>query len=338
MRSFENNNQYGLTDLTPALRETPIMRTLLGDMGLFVDHPVTQRNITIELQKDEVAIVGDVVRGAQNIKNNDTVRQLKSYIIPHFNLVDSITAASIEGVLGYNGSVADTVAAAKIRKLEAINRHWTATQELAKFKAITTGKAYIPNLTVPEVDYYADLGKTRKVVNFAFADVNVKRTTKIEEVIAYVQDNTLTGGLIGAVKMLCSPEFFGALIADAQVSFAFSQYQSQQEPLRNRLGGDTTVNRTFVYAGIEFIEVRGGYAGQLFIPAGEAYAFPQGIPGMFEMYYAPAVKFSSINALAQTSYVFEYTHPHDEEIQLVTESNFLPFIRRPEAIVRCTSA
>jgi hypothetical protein len=50
----------------------------------------------------------------------------------------------------------------------------------------------------------------------------------------------------------------------------------------------TTCGIHLVVGGVTFAEYRGSYNGTDFIPAGEAYLIPQGIPKLFITRFAPA--------------------------------------------------
>jgi hypothetical protein len=156
----------------------------------------------------------------------------------------------------------------------------------------------------------------------------------MEEVIAHVQDNAGMGGSASGVMALCSPEFFSKLIAHESIKAAYQFYASTQEPLRQRMGGPTTMYREFFHGGVKFVEYRGSYNGQRLIPAGDAVFVPTGINDLFVTYYGPANKFEFTNTVGEEVYAFEYTDPKGEKIEIETETNFINMLTRPQLVVR----
>lgn len=334
IRSFDK--PFELVDYTPEIQLIPNKWGLINELGIFSSEPVSQHSVTIESQEGTLGLITDQVRGARNLVNKDTTRNLRSFAIPHFPLDDYVTPQDVQGKRAYgNTDAADTKEAVIARKLERIRRNHAATLEAARAYAITTGAVYAPNGTVVD-NYYTSFGITRKSVDFVLGTSTTNVVSKIDEVVAHIQDNILTGDVISNVVVLCSPTFFTKLIDHAAVKEAFKYYQSTQEPLRNRLGSG--LYRRFVWQGVEFIEYRGSYNGSALITAGKAYAIPMGTSDTFVSYFSPANKFSFVNTLGEEVYVFSQEDAGDEKITLQSESNFLNLIRRPQVSVELTSS
>lgn len=335
-RSFVN--AFELTDYTEELLLVPNTWGLVNQLGIFREEGVTQHSVTIESLSGTLAVITDKVRGERNNVSKDDTRVLRSLPIPHFPLDDAIKPEDIQGKRAY-GSVdaAETEAAVLQRKIERIRRNHAVTMEAARCQAITQGTIYAPNGTVSG-NYYTEFGVTRKEVNFALNAGSTEILAKIEEVIAHIQDNILTGEMSYSVTALCSPSFFAALIVHPKVVEAYKYYTSTQEPLRQRLGGATTPYRQFVFGGVTFIEYRGNYNGVPLIPVGDAYFMPQGTEDMFITYFSPANRFSFVNTIGEAAYMFTQRSSDDSQILIQSEHNALHLIRRPQAVVRATAA
>ncbi len=329
-RSFDK--PFELVDYTEELLLIPNQWGLLNEMGLFRSEGVTQHSINVESRDGTLGLITDRLRGERNNVNKDDNRTLRAFAIPHFPLDDYITPDDIQGKRAYGSATeAETEAAVMARKLARIRMNHAVTMEAAKTYALTTGAIYAPNGTVTG-NYYTDFGVTRKEVNFVFATPTTDIIAKIEEVIAHIQDNILSGEVVNEVVGICSPAFFAALIGHATVKDAFKYYTSTQEPLRNRLG--TGLYRKFVYGGVTFIENRTTYNGTALIPTGDAYFVPMGTQDTFISYFSPANRFSHVNTIGEEAYVFSFRDPGDSKITLQTEHNAIHFVRRPAAVVR----
>lgn len=333
-RSFEK--AFELVDYTEELVSIPNTWGLINELGIFRSEPVSQHSITVESTNGTLGLISDQVRGARNLVNKDDTRALRSFAIPHFPLDDQITPSDIQGKRAYGSpDAAETEAAVIARKLGRIRMNHAVTLERARAYALTNGAVYAPNGTVVG-NYYTDFGVTRKEIDFVFGTTTTDMIAKIEEAIAHVQDNILSGEVVSEMIVLCSPVFFGKLIAHATIKEAYKYYTSTQEPLRNRLGSG--VYRRFVFGGVTFIEYRGSYNGTALIPSGDAYLVPVGTQDTFLSYFSPANRLDMVNTLGEEAYVFTFRDPKGQFIDIMSESNFINLVRRPQAVVRMYSS
>lgn len=333
IRSFDK--PFEVVDLTEEINLIPNQWGLLNELGLFRSESVTQHTINVEVNAGTLSVIGDTVRGVRNLVNQDDTRKIHAFAIPHFTLDDAVSPSDLQGKRAYGSDDADVESAVVARKLERMRRNWAATSEAAKCYALTNGGVYAPNGTVSD-SYYTSFGITRKEVDFVLGTTTTNLTAKIEEVIAHIQDNQLSGDIMQGVTFVCSPTFFAKLIDHATIKEAYKYYASTQEPLRQRLGSG--LYRRFMHGGVEFVEYRGSYNGTALIPAGDAYAFPTGTQDTFISYYSPANKLSLVNTLGQEMYAFQYRDTKDEGLLIQTESNQLHLVRRPATVVRVFSS
>ena len=69
------------------------------------------------------------------------------------------------------------------------------------------------------------------------------------------------------------------------------------------------------------------------VPTDKAFFFPEGIEGLFEIYYAPADTFETVNTLGQQLYARTIPdRDRDEWVRLEIESNPLPICTRPQVL------
>ncbi len=317
-------NGFKVTDLTEELVSIPNEYGLINQLGI---------TVTFEASDRVIGLIGDKVRGERNNVSKDGKRVMRSYAIPHFPLDDYITPQDVQGQRAYGEEGVERLASVQARKLTTIRKSHAATLETARAKMITSGDIYAPNGTVVG-NFYTDFGVTRKQVAFDLSNAATDVIAKIEEVIAHIQDNSLSGDSYTGVVGLCSPEFFSALIAQAGVKEAYKFYTSTQEPQRNRLGGNTTLYREFVYAGCLFREIRDGVNGQRFLPVGECYFVPMGTQDTFISYVAPSAKLDMANTLGENQYLWVYGDPKGEKEEMELEFSHVHLLRRPATVIR----
>lgn len=338
-RSFGNN--FEVQDFTTELAMVPNIRTPLSDLNLFRNESISTTSVTFEQTFGTLGLLTDVYRGGQVLANQDETRKLHTYAVPYFKVVDRLTAADVQGVRAYgSANQAETEAAALERKMTRMKRSALMTSEYAKFYAITQGKIYSPSGAVAHSSFYTDFGVTRKEIDFNLEVSTTDVLAKIEEAIAHVQDNLLSGDVYSGVVCLCSPEFFAALVSHPKTIAAYQYYSSTQEPLRNRLGGNTTLHREFVYGGCLFREIRDGVHNGTtttrFIGTDEAYFLPLGTEDTFVSYWAPSNKLALSNTLGEEMYFWQYADPKGESKELELEFSQVHLIRRPQVVVKAT--
>ena len=86
-----------------------------------------------------------------------------------------------------------------------------------------------------------------------------------------------------------------------------------------------------LHGGITFRRYRGGVG--FGVPTDKAFFFPEGIEGLFEICYAPADTFETVNTLGQQLYARTIPdRDRDEWVRLEIESNPLPICTRPQVL------
>lgn len=343
-RSF--TNPYELTDLTDAIQMIPNQWGLLENMGLYTQEGVSNHTITLEKVENTIGLIGSSRRGTRdNIVNKDDVSKLISLYVPHFSIMDRIEPQDLQGKrrIGTDAEK-DTLALARMRKLERMRKSAAITKEYLRFQSIKG------NLVTPSGEVVADLysafdAGTQKEVDFLLGTATTKIADKIEEVIAHIQDNMLTGDVIDDIVVLTSPEFFQKLVTHSKVESAYADYRNENQQgtiqvLRDRLG--TGLYRTFYHQGLTFVEVRDTYSlngvATRMIEAGDAYAIPMGTSDMFMEYNSPADHLDYIGAVGEDLYAFEHTDPRGFYHDIFVEFNTLPVVRRPQSVVKVTTS
>lgn len=331
-RSF--NNGFEVVDWTEEVNVVPNQWGTIGNLGLFQSEPVAEHVVVFEEITKDGALIVDRVRGDRAQVGKDSTRKLHTFAVPHFPYDDSISPQDIQGKRAYGKNEVETLEAVRVRKMERVRQNHAWTLEFARAQAITQATVYSPNGTVSQ-NWNDEFGVTRKVVDFALGTAGTDVNAKIEEGIVQILDNS-GGDMATGTVVLTSPEFFGKLIAHASVKVAYQYYTSTQEPLRQRLGGNTALHREFTHGGTRFIELRDSYAGQRLIPANKAYMVPTGTSA-FKTYFSPANRFGLVNTLGEEVYMFESADTKGTKIEIETESNFVNALLRPQMVVEFTA-
>lgn len=337
-RSYTNGFEY--VDFTDAMLDSPQIISVTDKLGLYSKEFLTGRDFQFEEIKEEFGIMKDTIRGTQGTVGKDQSRKMHSFLTTHFSDSDAITPRDIIGKRAFGAEREETIAEVRARKLKSALVKMDQTWETAKISTIVNGTAYAPNGTI-DYNWYTQFGKTREVISFEL-DVNTTLITeKCEQLIQYIQDAARHGAIPGFPIVLCSTEFFSALIKHPNCTeqFKFQEAFHAGNPyiLADRMNSSLGARfREFNFHNVRFVEVRGtNVVGQRFIPAGEAYAFPM-MDDLMKIIFSPAEKFEFIGTAAREAYAFEYADDRDEMIELQFETNFLTMLKYPHLVVKLT--
>lgn len=329
------SNQFELVDRTDDLILLPQTWTFLGDLGLFQPDYLTTQTVTFEEQKGSLVLIKDQVRGSKPQTLGRDVRKLHSYSTAHFPIYDALTPDELEARTrpGSKGKELDTEAAALLRMYEKIRKSYDRTWEVARFSTIVTGNQYAPNGTISG-NFYSDFGLTRKEVDFVLGTATTDVIAKCEEIIASFQASATEGQVITRVIALCSPAFFGKLIAHAKVtqSYLYQQIGGNSNILQQRAGG-MGLYRRFNFSNIEFVEIP-ALTGDTLVPAGDAYFVAMDDMGSFKTFFSPAQRFGYIGTTAEPMYVWTQRAQNLKEISVEAECNFLNVLMKPNFVAR----
>lgn len=332
-RSF--NNGFEIQDWTQEINVIPNQWGTIGQMGLFKEESVAEHVVVFEEITKDGALIVDRVRGDRSQVGKDASRKLHTFAVPHFPYDDAISPQDLQGKRAYGSDGVETLEAVRVRKMERIRQNHAWTLEFARAQAITSATVYSPSGTVTQ-NWNTEFGVTRTAVDFLLGTATTNVLAKIDNVITTVMDNA-SGETMTGIVVLASPEFFSKLIAHDNVLNAYANYASVQEPLRNRVGGALALHREFTHGGLKFIEMRDSYNGQRLIPAGKAFAVPQGTDS-FKTFFSPANRFGLVNTLGEQVYMFESADAKGTKIEIESESNFVNALLRPAMVVELNSS
>lgn len=334
---------YGrVVDMTPEIVQIPMNWGLIGELGVFRDNFGSQKTFMIPTRTEEEAglIVDRSYEGGRNTQGRGDRGGILGKV-PHFPLDDAIYPGDLDGQLAPGaileaGTQLETVARLRVEKMEGLLRRHSMTKEWSRGLALTTGDVYAPSGTLktsygPTINMYQEWGITRQVSNLNLAPT-VDPKISVDALFAALQGAAYAGDSLDGYMVLCSPELFGTLTSHPYLRDIYTHASNfpQAEPLLvGRLRSSLGLRyRQFFYGGILFVEYSGTIGGNRIIPQNQGVAFPMNDALGF-MQFAPAQRFSSINQTAQAAYYFEKMGENDDQIEMMTESNFATILAKP---------
>lgn len=347
MAVINNPLQFGkAVDYSGSINIIPNEWGVTQRLGLFTPVYGTQKSIMIARNTEIDHLMVDRNWDERNPSISGGARDYITLPIPHYPVDDAILPNDIDGVIDFEsilngGQQLETVEKARAKKMARIRRAHQVLLELSRLQVLKDGSVYAPNGTV-KVNFYTEYGITRQSIGLNLSSTTVRPQVGIEQAISTLQDGLQTGEVVTGFVALCSPSFFSALTNNAFVQeqyMYFARGGNQEGVTVGRLTAGAPLDgryRTFDYGGVLWIEVRGNVAGTDYIDAGEAYMFPVGTDN-FETHFAPANRLSTVNQPALSSYYFEYVNTRDDIIEIMSETNFINVLRRPDQVITLTT-
>lgn len=325
-----NNDAFSLTELTDAFNEVPNDFGKLRRMNLFPDKPVRLRTATFERRNFSLNLLPSVPWGGPASQGTTGARDLVTIHIPHYPHEDIVHAQDVYGVRAFGSTdrleaVQDVVN----EKLQTMAAKHDITREFMSWGALN-GKV-LDGKGVLIADLFVEFQKQETVMDFELDDPDTEVITKILELKQFIELN-LEGEASSSIWVPSSFDFFNALITHPKVKDAYRTYLNGPEPMRQDL-------RTgFTYMGVTF-EVESGYAFTAdgtkfqFVPDGTARAVPMGTQS-FGTLLAPGDFLETVNTPGLPRYAKQKVDDLNRYVLLHTQSNPMPYCKRPQVLVK----
>ena len=333
MATFDifNNDAFSVSALTQTIVDLPRLQTKIGDKKLFKEQGMPTLGMMIERKGSTLNLVSAAPRGGVGDTAVRGNRQMITLPTVHLPQRGSMLADEVQGIRAF-GSETEVEAVQSILKdkLEVAKNQIDITMEYHRIGAIK-GLVLDADGTTPLLDVYAAFGMTQQTHFMALATPATKVKQKVIEIKRKIQEKL--GGLsYSKIRVLCSQSFFDDLTGHTAVEKAFELFQENSYARSDQSGS------AFEFADVIFEEYAGGVGSTLFIPEGEAYAYPEGVVGLFQTWYAPADWMETVNTKGLPYYAKQEIMPYNKGVSFESQSNPLNFCSRPEAVLKLKSA
>jgi len=329
------NDAFSMASLTDAINILPNNYGKIETMGLMPIKGVRTRTIMIEEKNGILNLITSQPPGSPGAQNQTGKRAVRSFVIPHLPLDDTLLPAEYEGVRAF-GSENELAPFMTIMndKLQTMKNKHAITLEHLRMGAL---KGIILDGDGSTLyNLYTEFGISPKTVSFALGTDTTKVRSKCLAVSRHIEEN-LKGETMTGTHVLCSSGFFDALIDHPLVKEAYANYGEAAD----RLGGDP--RKGFKFGGLTFEEYIGNAPdadgnSRKFIADGEAHAYPTGTMATFQTYVGPADFVETANTIGVPFYAKQEPRKFNRGVDLHTQSNPLPLCKRPETLVKLTVA
>lgn len=329
---FEKNpfSAFSAHGISQAIDMMPIRYGYITQSGLFRVKGLTGRVAVIEEREGNFRISTSQPIGAVGQGVERSSRRVRTFAVPHFPHDDHITPEDVNGLRAFGGNTQEAIAAYLNERLSQHKIKHEITLEYLMMGALN-GQVVDGAGTVV-ADLWQEYGVSPQSKSMALGTATTKVRTKCIEVARMIED-ALLGDTSRGIEVLCSPEFFDALIEHPSVLAAYTH--TAESPVM--LGQDLR-SMGFRFGGITFKEYRAvapNAAGQpvKFIEAGKARAYPIGTMDTFNLYAAPADFNESVGKMGQLYYAKIEESRFNRGYDIHSQFNPLPVVLRPKSLV-----
>lgn len=343
MLDIFNNDAFSVVNLTDAVNDLAFVPGRISRSGLFRESGITTSVAVIETKSDRLALVAPTPRGAPGETVNTTKdRKLIPVNVPHFERNDAVMADEVSGVRAFGSETElETVMGKVAEKVQDHSQDLAATTEFAQLGAIKGVITYADNSTLNLFDTMGVAAPADVEFNTAALKAAKDDGAFRKWCAAMVRSQAAgLGGLpwTGKVRMFCGDNLFDDVLSNQEVRETFKGWTQAQilregyiEPTGESFGA-------FEFADVIFENYRGQVGETSFVNTGEGHAFPEGVPGLFRTYHAPADYIETVNTRGVRLYAKQYAMPNGKGVNLDVQMNELNFCTRPKTLRKIVRA
>ncbi len=348
VRTLSNGNK--VTDWTEEVLEIDNQYGLINGMGLFRSVGTSQESVIFEKEYRTSSLIPQTSRrGKPHTKGQDRQSEMFSLALPYFSTSEYITPSDIQGQrkIGTPDSAQDLASAIAV-KMEDMRVNIDQTKEYMKLQAVKGITVDPDGNTI--ADMFSEFGLTRSdfQVNWTLSDASFDVDQAVRNLKRALAKNAKTGGRIGGFTVLCSTEFFDALISHPRIREAYAQYQvanNNSDVIRGNLQEykDWGVVDTFMHKGVTFVTYDCDFnlpdgSNEVGIEANKAHVMVEGVRDLYRAYHGPSNTLSGANQVGQELFMYQWTDPKDKFIEMEAEMSPLYVCMKPQLCVELTAA
>ena len=319
-----SSDAFSLISLTASINKLPFRPMRVAELGLFEERGVSTTSIAVEERNGTIQLLSAKARNAPGTPITSDKRVARNIAIPHIPATGAVMADEVQNIRAFGSeTMAQTVQDRINEELEKGRQSMDYTIETHRIAAIM-GSYY--DASGSTTSLFTEFGVTQQTVAMALTTTTTKVRSKCFDIFQGIK--TGLGGLpYTGVRVLCGDGFWPALMSHDVINASYLNSQDN-----SAVRGDPT--RSFVWGGITWEWYSGTSSCK--IADDEAYAIPEGVPGMFLTRYAPAPYQETVNTTGLPYYAKSEMMKFNKGIELEMQSNPLNICTIPRAVIKLT--
>ena len=322
------SDAFNFTSLVAAINKIPYQPTRLGSLGIFADEGISTLSAAVEMQNGVLTLVPTAARGAPGVVKGVERRNVRNFNTVHLPQRVAVMADEVQNLRAFGSETEEELAMSRLQaKMAVARRDLDITHEWQRMGCLK-GQVLDADGSTVIYNYFTEFGVSQSTKSIALSVTGTKVLQEIVGLKRLVEDK-LGGVMMSGLRVLCSSEFFDALVGHPAVIEAYKYQQSNFLRTDNRDG--------FEFGGVIWEEYRGTIGGTRFIAANKALAIPLGVADMFKSIYSPAPYMETVNTIGLPFYMKPKTMDYDTGVEWQVQSNPLHICTRPDAVVELTA-
>lgn len=330
-----DDDAFSVVQLTDAIRDLSFVPGRIGELGLFSESSVATLTIALAKKGDQIVLVAPTPRGTSGQTVDKTKANLRSFVIPHFQIDDAIMADEVQGVRAWDTeSDVETVMGVVAGRMAEHTQSMEATLEYSRIGAVKGIVTYADGSTL---DLFSEFG----VLQEAEIDLDLDNASPVDGVlrktcagITRKVAGFLGGTPFGGIHCLAGDNLFDNLLQHPEVRDTYKGWTEAQILRDGYISPNGKSYSAFEFGGIVWENYRGAVGATSFIDADKCHMFPVGVPGLFRTYYGPADYVETVNTAGRRLYVKQWEMPNGKGINLEVQSNALNICTRPKVLLK----
>lgn len=323
-----NDDAFAVSALTQTITDVPRTPTKLGDMGLFNQYGIPSLTMMIERQGASLKLVPTAPRGGVREPVSLGRRNLIPIAASHLPQSASVLADEVQGIRAF-GSETEVEAVTPLvkRKLALMKGNLDLTLEYHRVGALK-GQVLDADGSSVIMDVYDTFGMTQEVQFFNVATVNSGADLKAaSRALKRKIQAKLGGRSMSGIRAIVSEGFFDKFTGNNDMKEAWKLWQNGQ------YSRELQDEESFTFLGVTYTVYSGGVGETDFIPDGKGYAFPMGVPNMFQQAFAPADYMETVNTNGLPYYAKQERMKFNKGVEMESQSNPITFNALPELVI-----
>jgi Phage major capsid protein E len=328
MLDIFNQDAFTIMALTDAIQNIKFVPGRLGQLGYFNTTPVAVTTIAIEKQGDQLVLVPPTPRGAPGTTTEKVKRTLRPFFVPHFEINDAVYAEEVQGVraMGTEQAV-KTVQMMLAQRFYEHQRSMSATEEYARVGAI---KGLITYSDGSQLNLFNEFGVTpNATLLFDFSNKKSGALRAYCQGVIRSMAKTLEGLPFTGIRAFCSDSFMDAMMQNDEVRASYLNQIGAAELREAYVRQNNMTYGEFFCFGIMWENYRGYVGSTSYMDDNFCYLVPEGVPGLFRSYYAPADYIETVNTPGVRLYAKQYEMANGKGVHLDVQMNALNICTRP---------
>jgi hypothetical protein len=329
-------DSFTMAALTDAISHQDHLPNQLERQNLFESEGIASRTVIIEEDPETLALVPTAPYGGVPTANTTNGRKVRTFVVPHIPMTDSINATELQDVRAYAvgrtpSEMRMTVETMRDRKLRSMRRKLMATLEWHRLGALK-GVILDANGTSVIYNLFTEFAVAQQTLNMAFSSATTNIRQKINQAIrmsldALGEDNAIIGW-----RAICGNTFYDQFIDHAKVR---DTYQSSNANVSLR-DGSMNPYQAFDFGGVIWENYRGSVGGVNFVTADQAHLYPVK-SGLFLQKNGPSDYIDRVNQIPDPNglpiEVRSEMMPMGKGIVIEAQMNPLCICAKPRAVI-----